>query len=1785
MNRDTNFIYSTIASAGQPLAMQIFTTSSPSSSSSSTPSSLSSFTQIAPHYSSLTEHIKVFFSVTKNNSEGKIHLYKKVMGYIVRQLQRIILDWHVQYKRLLVEPKLKLFLMTNGNRVKRFPNWHKMYQLFLNSTQSTHILRRFKWTIDGQFAVELSFMCRWLLLVVTLITSAFVIRHFLVRIHLIVELILVILISMHLLATLVQLFGLIYLWKLKQWPGPKFMLWKNTDHLSHKYVKTLNLSNEIAMNSLHDKKCMMEHQFVSKKQLHFHARYESMSTKQIAMNRLFLKPFLSKSSIKCHSTIIIVRMVQIVMANDQNLVELSSSSTSTESSTAEPVRQIEHNTNALVNGDVIDNSSTPVIATSSTKSADDGNAPSTVQIASTNPSCDSNESGINKQTLPSNSNKIFTAKVSTYNVNSNNKSNVIMVKRSKLKEPSNGGITIPVSKRKEIKSQSASQASASVIIMNKSDRSKNGSNVVVKSEMTTETSTSKTNHLLRILNSPPKPINTSTFPSFSTNLKRTITTAQSTDVQKSERTMTSVTNIVNALVPVVKSENTQFNLDQSKLRHLLNDQNGNKRLNNNLFICKTDGKMIRLTPLMGSNCFNNVTTTDIQATPTNDVKLGPDIQHKAGQTICSIILEKNDSIPSKSSPPPLTISKTSTKSVNTISNASDDRTHSVLDELFASFVNTKDTQNDNNDVVNDDEKKNRISLLTDGNDTNIIRSVKSNFFSIASPDATAPKKQTTFIHRQNSLLKTESLNTVTSVAATTFTPTDKKISVKPTTVHTTPTVYFKQFDKNSHIQTKPGLCEILVSNENDLKILQKSNLEGNNANTTTATIANPTMNQIHIFPLISSNGRKVSISSAKPRTNMVRPQVIITGSNATDTRTPKCEPEKRNLVDQLREFDMVMEQIKEEQNSTNEVIQTDKLMLNNLGDILNHHIIESGGQVRSVGLPQKINLAIIKKTSATKTVTTNKSVHLNDVKRKNGAPLVVATTTTTDRISVEHPSSHDLFSTICEQTNSNTMVDINANSNTDPDTSPNTITMSEASVSQSSFDNITSVKINSPGIKIATTQTQYAQNAAAKHPPKSQEDEQTVQRIYDILAQYAEQISSSPDLNNKPAPRRRSNLVTIQSPPIISSNVRTVSAKISSSSTSSTTMTSMLGSSSNSNSSNESFQGGMLSESRKRTFNIQNDDTNASERSSNIDTITIHQSAEKKRRISNINLDGNDYILTTVPSMMTTATTYTSFAKTSASEMLKGNNQILFTQSTTEGAPALVKSDAESINANGTTPMVTKLKPLTIGIGNSSTVDPSTSKTLSQSPTTILLSGVSVVVSSEQHLPQTQTKFINTIGTAADASRFCGLTTGFPCKINITTPNKCQPMKQCQIGGRNFRNDNYILPMGILKYEKSPATINEQQQQQKISQIMHPNMARVVIPSANVHRELGANVKIVSDCSGNTEMLKTPHFQFNVAKKCDNFSTNMPPQTTPTLLLRTLTGTNTASVHGLNKKSDSGQEMLIDRIDNTNETTKNLLTSFTSMNNAHQKNAATSLVDRVQLSSQIFQSNRGILILDSNKYATLLTTNCTIPTTTPPFISETKSLVDIKPSNAINEPKVTAFTTQTTTNSVRSSAISKLYLKVPMCENDSDFLLGNDLNVDSPPCDDVDGSNEPFDDLQLNEPIFSPKTLPTLYDGEYSKNADDMLIQNDHQVIGDSQELIFHHRHDKSNDNVVIMDKQKSDTLTLNPVSSETRLNARTNSIIERELRLQKSLSEECEDLGVDEPSTSELFPDAFISF
>ncbi|XP_047355373.1 serine-rich adhesin for platelets-like isoform X1 [Vespa velutina] len=68
----------------------------------------------------------------------------------------------------------------------------------------------------------------------------------------------------------------------------------------------------------------------------------------------------------------------------------------------------------------------------------------------------------------------------------------------------------------------------------------------------------------------------------------------------------------------------------------------------------------------------------------------------------------------------------------------------------------------------------------------------------------------------------------------------------------------------------------------------------------------------------------------------------------------------------------------------------------------------------------------------------------------------------------------------------------------------------------------TSKKSSSKTVKTSATNTSKA-SPIPKPQQKPQEDEQTAQRIYAILDEYAEQLRNSPDLNNKPAPRRRSN--------------------------------------------------------------------------------------------------------------------------------------------------------------------------------------------------------------------------------------------------------------------------------------------------------------------------------------------------------------------------------------------------------------------------------------------------------------------------------------------------------------------------------------------------------------------------------------------------------------------------------------------------------------------------------------
>ncbi|XP_018306429.1 mucin-4 isoform X2 [Mycetomoellerius zeteki] len=138
----------------------------------------------------------------------------------------------------------------------------------------------------------------------------------------------------------------------------------------------------------------------------------------------------------------------------------------------------------------------------------------------------------------------------------------------------------------------------------------------------------------------------------------------------------------------------------------------------------------------------------------------------------------------------------------------------------------------------------------------------------------------------------------------------------------------------------------------------------------------------------------------------------------------------------------------------------------------------------------------------------------------NSGPAKVATNSTTPVVVVTSycPAASPALSVTSQSSSSPCVTPAPApipSAGKTPSTSPSTAAGTTAAK--------TNVKKSTPKVvKSSATNTSKA-SPIPKPQQKPQEDEQTAQRIYAILDEYAEQLRNSPDLNNKPAPRRRSN--------------------------------------------------------------------------------------------------------------------------------------------------------------------------------------------------------------------------------------------------------------------------------------------------------------------------------------------------------------------------------------------------------------------------------------------------------------------------------------------------------------------------------------------------------------------------------------------------------------------------------------------------------------------------------------
>ncbi|XP_036149144.1 uncharacterized protein LOC105836382 isoform X2 [Monomorium pharaonis] len=243
------------------------------------------------------------------------------------------------------------------------------------------------------------------------------------------------------------------------------------------------------------------------------------------------------------------------------------------------------------------------------------------------------------------------------------------------------------------------------------------------------------------------------------------------------------------------------------------------------------------------------------------------------------------------------------------------------------------------------------------------------------------------------------------------------------------------------------------------------------------------------------------------------------------------------LDEQLREFESVLEQVKERSiqpqshqsisnSATTTTVQTQtttqqtqaskqqqqisvstlaqQLMMPTQSNANNESFASNGNTVafqQESVYPQKVSLAYVNPNSGTAKVATNSTT-----------PVVVVT-------SYCQPAASPALSVTSQSSSSPCVTPAPAPISQSTGKTPST----PPSVAPGTAVVKSNVKKSTPkAVKSNTTNTSKA-SPIPKPQQKPQEDEQTAQRIYAILDEYAEQLRNSPDLNNKPAPRRRSN--------------------------------------------------------------------------------------------------------------------------------------------------------------------------------------------------------------------------------------------------------------------------------------------------------------------------------------------------------------------------------------------------------------------------------------------------------------------------------------------------------------------------------------------------------------------------------------------------------------------------------------------------------------------------------------
>ncbi|KAL4100764.1 hypothetical protein QTP88_020795 [Uroleucon formosanum] len=231
---------------------------------------------------------------------------------------------------------------------------------------------------------------------------------------------------------------------------------------------------------------------------------------------------------------------------------------------------------------------------------------------------------------------------------------------------------------------------------------------------------------------------------------------------------------------------------------------------------------------------------------------------------------------------------------------------------------------------------------------------------------------------------------------------------------------------------------------------------------------------------IESSNNKISISTIKP--------------NLPETNVSTL------MMEQVREFESVLEEVRKT-SLMNEMSTASMLPQ------INHEIIQIPSPTENVDL--------LNTDSNQSLFPLNKKSDMNSEQDRCSFSFLNHTLSNIDDLASDDKELVSIQPTI---------ISVRSVTPTPPLTSPNnnvSVNPVDSQCAKQQIANKVKPVIKTPASSPSTSAVKVP--VLQKPLPKLQEDEQTTQRIYAILDKYAEQLRNSPELKNKPAPRRRTN--------------------------------------------------------------------------------------------------------------------------------------------------------------------------------------------------------------------------------------------------------------------------------------------------------------------------------------------------------------------------------------------------------------------------------------------------------------------------------------------------------------------------------------------------------------------------------------------------------------------------------------------------------------------------------------